>query len=67
MNEPIFKCDFKSGDRVVVDKGRPNSSEVTILYLTPQGMFATVRADDGYEWTTMTTRLSPIELNTQEP
>lgn len=57
------KYNFKTGDRVIIDKGRSNSSEVIIKSFTPNKMFATVKADDGDEWQTMTSRLSPITKN----
>ena len=58
LNNP-FKLEV--GQRVRVDKGKPNSSEVIIQSFTPSKMFATVKADDGYEWQTMTHRLSKLE------
>lgn len=50
---------LKEGQRVIVDKGYRNSSEATIIRFTPNRMFATVKSDDGYEWETMTYRLTP--------
>ena len=55
------KFNFEIGDRVVVDVGKVNSSEVVIIAFTPNKMFSTVRADDGYQWETMTRRLSPLK------
>lgn len=57
------KYNFKIEDRVVLDKDFNNSSEVTIKAFTTNKMFATVKSDDGDEWQTMTTRLSPILSN----
>ena len=53
--------DLKAGMRVIVDKGKPNSCEVEIIEITPAGIYSVVKADDGYQWTTMTRRLTPIE------
>lgn len=57
-----YNYDFKIGERVWVDEKYRNKSEVIIKSFTPNKMFATVRADNGYEWQTMTSRLTPIIL-----
>lgn len=54
------KYNFKTGERVWVDEKYRNKSEVIIISFTPNKMFAVVKADDGYEWQTMTSRLTPI-------
>lgn len=54
------KFNLVIGDKVIVDVEHPNSSEVTIMDFTPNKMFAMVKAEDGYQWQTMTSRLSPI-------
>jgi len=59
---PVKNCSLEVGQRVVVDKEKSNRSEATIMCFTPQKMFATVRADNGYEWQIMSYRLSPLEL-----
>ena len=59
MNFNKFK--FKPTDRVMVDATHANRCEVTIIDFTqPSEMYATVKADDGYQWQTMTNRLTPI-------
>ena len=52
---------FIPGDRAIVDEGYRNSCEVTIQSFTPNKMFVKIKADDGYEWSTMTSRLTPIK------
>jgi len=54
------KYNIQKGDRVILDKGFANSSEVTVIDFTPNYLFATV-ASDGQNWDTMTNRLTPID------
>lgn len=57
------KLKLRTGQKVIVDRDRPNRSVVTIQSFTPNEMFATVKAiDDSYEWQTMTSRLSSLEI-----
>ncbi|MEK6829717.1 MAG: hypothetical protein AABY15_06375, partial [Nanoarchaeota archaeon] len=54
---------IKEGDRVILDAGFANSSEVTIVSFTPKKMFAKVRSDEGEEWETMTNRLTAKKIS----
>lgn len=50
-----------------VDYGKPNSPEVEIISTTPRMMFSKVKAvSDGYEWETMTNRISTYAVLTEE-
>ena len=55
-----IKCNVEVGDRAIVDKEFNNSLEVVVLSFSPNKMFAKVRADDNYEWTLMSDRLTKI-------
>jgi len=59
------KHNLQREQRVILDEGYANSSEVTIKDFTPNKMFATVKADDGNEWQVMTNRLTPLKKETQ--
>lgn len=52
---------MKAGDRVILDKNFNNSSEVEIVWIGK--IIATVKDDDGDQWDTMASRLSPKETN----
>ena len=63
--EPIFPENQRLiiGEKYRIDKEFRNSSIVTLVELTPQRMYATVKADDGYTWETMAYRLSDLDPN----
>ena len=46
------------GERVILDAGYYNRTEVTIMYFTPEKMFAEVRNGNNH-WKVMTYRLTP--------
>lgn len=52
---------MKEGDRVILDKEFNNRSEVTIVIM--RKYFSLVKDDDGYQWETMTSRLSSKETD----
>ena len=52
--------EIKEGDIVRLDKDFNNSSILTVVSITPLGMIATVRADNGNEWQVLTSRLNKI-------
>lgn len=57
--------DLKEGDRAMLDREFRNRSKVTIVRFTPKRLWATVRANDGTEWETMSYRLSPLLIEEQ--
>ena len=72
LKEDLYKGnpdnDFipEEGERVVLDAEFANSSEVTVVSLTPKKMFTKVRSDDGQEWETMTNRLTKLQTKLQK-
>lgn len=54
------KMNLEVGDKVVLDEGFNNSSEVEIIALSSLKMFATVKSGDSI-WDVMTYRLSKIK------
>jgi hypothetical protein len=60
------RAKMEPGDKVIIDAGYANPSEVTIVTIFPKRLFAVVQAKDGYEWQTMLTRLTPIDWKAPE-
>jgi hypothetical protein len=55
------KHNLQVNDIVITDKNKGNTEPVKILHITPQGMFSTVQAPNGYTWDIMTSRLTKCE------
>jgi hypothetical protein len=51
---------FKKGEKVILDSGRPNQSEVTVINQTPLLVITKV-TDGSSSWDVMTVRLSKLK------
>jgi hypothetical protein len=48
---------FKKGEMVILDSDHNNSSEVEVVWQTPNNMFTKVKNKENYQWEVMTARL----------
>jgi hypothetical protein len=64
MEHNFNKYDLKIGDKVMLDEGFNNHSEVVIKHMTTHKMFSDVYSVDDkpeHAWQVMTNRLTPIK------
>lgn len=61
IDNPNNPHNVQVGHKAILDADRPNKSEVTIISMTPNMVFSTVKDHKGDTWTVMTDRLTPAK------
>lgn len=57
---------FEIGEVVIIDEGRSNMSAVKVVHQSPMKIFTRAKAEDGDEWTLMTSRLTKQQIKNHE-